>query len=259
MAVCGGRYKDRRVRPRRVTQHRPPLPQCATDPTPATGQWEGAGRTPPQPPPIGARCSALGPAHLPPRPVSPAPAEPRKKSKRHRSGTKWRPRRTRLRHRPRRGPHGAEPSGDNAGRAPAGRLGTQQERPAPHTLCCASPALAVRGSPQRFYEPGLWVSVQVEPNGFSLRCGRRRRSEAGRTRPARATDGSDCCATRAVHREMEAAPRVSAAPRGHWRRRRPRPSSGIPGRGRGRAGAPQLAAMMGRPAGKQGRESCAEG
>lgn len=238
MAVCARRCcEDRRVRPRPVTQHRP-LPQCARRPRPRQGQWDRSGLTPPQPAPIGALRSTFGPAQLPPLPVSPAPAEPRKKSKRHRSATKWRPSRTRLRHRSSRGAHRANgaattpPDVRQAGRAHS------TSTPRRTRSAALPPRSTLQGIPRRFNEPGLWVSVQAEPDGFAMRCGRR--SAVGQMRPAQATDSSDCCATPALHREMEAALHVIAVPRRDWRRWRPRPSPGIPGQGGGAAPVPLI-------------------
>lgn len=118
------------------------------------------------------------------------------------------------------------------------RAGRAHSRSAPRCTRSAAlpPRSTLRGSSWRFYEPGLWVSVQAEPDGFAVQCGRR--SAVGQMRPPQATDDSDCCATPALHREMEAAPRVSAVPHRDWRRWRPRLSPGIPGQGGGAAPAP---------------------
>ncbi|XP_053801822.1 uncharacterized protein LOC128789678 [Vidua chalybeata] len=170
-----------------------------------------------------------GPAQRRPSQLAPPP-QPKKKSKRHRSATKWRPCRTRLRHRSRRGAHRAERRGDNASQEPAGRPGTQQKRPASHTLRFPRAPLCEEAFTNLEVLRTWAVGLGAGRAGRLLCAARQMIGESvGQIRPPRATDGSDCCATPGLHREMEAAPRVSTAPRGDWRRRRPRPSPGNPG------------------------------
>lgn len=231
----------------------PPLPQCATGPAPAPGQWRGGGRTPPQPAPIPARRWALGPPScLPSQLALPPPSRGRKANAIALSqnggrtapacGTDSAVARTK-----RNGAATTPAGGQQASRA--------QSTSAPRR--CASPALRSAEKPPellRTWAEGLGAG----------RAGRLRgavRQAVGQMRPSLATDGSDCCATLERHREMEAAPRVSAVPRGDWRRRRPRPSPGNPGQGGGAAPAPSGGSHVGAAAGINNpcREGCVRG
>nr|XP_054491339.1 uncharacterized protein LOC129121854 [Agelaius phoeniceus] len=162
---------------------------------------------------------------LRPRPAASPPPQLKKKSKRHRSTTKWRLCRTRLRHRPCR----SERNGAATTPARVPRADRAHRTSAPHRTSSVSPALRSAGKPPELLQ--TWAVGLGAGRAGRLRGAARQTigGSVGQIRPPRATDDSECCATPALRREMEAAPRVSAAPRGHWRRRRPRPSPGNPG------------------------------
>lgn len=215
-------------------------------------------------------------APLHPRPqhadarYGPAPVEPAKKSERHRSATKWRP-----------GPH---PAATPMAAAPrrtaergetrppaAGRPLHRRELPAPPAL--PLPPRPRRGAPRGGpalprvgHQPGLRVSVRAEPGGRSGQAALGWR--AAPVLPARRS-AADCGAGLPLRCEMEAAPRVTAAPltparRGDWRRRRPRPfpresrsgGEGEPRAGPVRGSAAGLAALSARPESQRPRPAC---
>ncbi|XP_064569696.1 serine/arginine repetitive matrix protein 1-like [Zonotrichia leucophrys gambelii] len=115
------------------------------------------------PPPNRSRRSASGPAQLPHTQLAPPP-QLKKKSKRHRSTTKWRLCRTRLRHRPCR----SERNG--AATTPAGgpRAGREHSTSAPHRSRPASPALGGE-APEAF--TNLGCGSRSRPSRRVARCG----------------------------------------------------------------------------------------